>query len=71
MELPKGHTMVNTWHDEVYEMPFVVQNIEKALDSFLYTTETAAGRFNPKTRISMKLSNKNFGFYVHIDKVIL
>jgi hypothetical protein len=71
IELPKGHTMVNTWHDEVYELPFVVHNIENALDSFLYTTDTAVGRFNPRTSISMRMVNKNFGFYFQIDKVTM
>jgi hypothetical protein len=68
IELPTGQ-MIGTWHDEIFELPFLIRNPENAMLYFLYSSEAVAGNNNPKIRVSMKLMNKKYGFYMHMEQV--
>jgi hypothetical protein len=68
IELPTGQ-MIGTWHDKIFELPFLIRNPENAMVYFLYSSEAVAGHNNPKIRVSMKLMNKKYGFYMHMEQV--
>jgi hypothetical protein len=68
IELPT-RKVTDTWHSEIFELSFMIKNPENAMTYFLYSSEAVAGRDNPKIRVSMKLTQTKYGFYVHVDKV--
>lgn len=68
IELPTGQ-MIDTWNDEIFELPFLFRNPESAMAHLLYSSEAVAGHDNPKIRVSMKLMNKKYGVYMRMEQV--
>ncbi len=61
--------MSDTWHNEIYELSFFVNNPENAMVNCVYMSDAVAMRGNPKARLAMKLANKKHGLYIQLEQV--
>jgi hypothetical protein len=68
IELPTGQLM-ETWNDEIFNLPFSIKNPEKAMVYLMYSSPIVTMRGSPKINVAMKLMDNKYGFYVEFEKV--
>ena len=68
IELPTGK-FNPTWHDEIFELPFLIQSPEKADLGIDYRSEMAPIGRDMKIGIEMKRTVESFGLYLVIEDV--
>ena len=67
----KSDTMVRTWNDEIFEIPFSVVNPQNAVDCLQYTGPAVKGYRDYAVSIRMRRDKDSIGFFVQTVVLLL